>query len=413
MTSASSDLSAEAPPTQRVPALLLRPKETWPLIAAERGDIAQVYKHYLIYLAAIPALAGFIGTSLVGVGGFGLTVRVPWLQGLLSMGVSYLLSLATVYLLALVANALAPRFLGRADLGAAFKLLAYGSTAGMVGGVFLLLPSLAPLSALAGLYSLYLIFLGAPVLMQVPQQKALGYTASLLVAAIVAGLLMALLSSLLSSGGRSFGLANPGGPGAVLELPGTGVRIDTARLEQASRRMEEAQASGDAQGAGQALGEVMSAALGGQGGAPFASETLRGHVPETLDGLPRTGIEARADEAMGIRFSSVRAQFADDARQIEIHLQDVGAVPAIGVAMTAWARNSVDRENNGEVERSYRRGGVAFKELYQKDGSAAQLSALLPNGLLLEGQGALPIERLHQAFVDLGLQQLATAKRPS
>ncbi|NJS37429.1 MAG: hypothetical protein HC765_15175 [Brachymonas sp.] len=54
-------------------------------------------------LAAIPAVAGFVGYSLVGAGAFGFSVRVPILQGLTSMLVGYVLTLVVVYLLGMLA----------------------------------------------------------------------------------------------------------------------------------------------------------------------------------------------------------------------------------------------------------------------------------------------------------------------
>ena len=142
---------------ERVQAILLKPKETWPVIEAESGDIPSIYKNYLIYLAAIPAVAGFIGMSLFGVGAFGVSFRVPILAGLVNMVVGFVLSLAMVYVLALIADALAPTFKGQKNLLNAFKLVAYGATAGMVGGVFNLLPALSMLGVLAALYSIYLL----------------------------------------------------------------------------------------------------------------------------------------------------------------------------------------------------------------------------------------------------------------
>ena len=53
---------------QRVQDILLKPKDTWPVIATEPGDAAALYKDYLIYLALVPAVAGFIGMSLFGIG---------------------------------------------------------------------------------------------------------------------------------------------------------------------------------------------------------------------------------------------------------------------------------------------------------------------------------------------------------
>lgn len=181
---------------QRAKDILLKPKDTWPVIAQEGGDVPSIYAGYLIYLAAIPAIAGFIGLSLVGVSVLGTSVRVPLLSGLVNMVLSYVLSLAMVFVLALVADALAPTFGGSKNALNAFKLLAYAGTAGMLGGVFALLPALSVLGLLASLYSVYLVYLGLPVLMQCPQEKALAYTAVLLVCAFVAMLILGAVSAL-------------------------------------------------------------------------------------------------------------------------------------------------------------------------------------------------------------------------
>ena len=50
----------------RVQALLLTPKTEWPVIAAEQETVANLYKNYILILAAIPVIAGFIKGSLIG-----------------------------------------------------------------------------------------------------------------------------------------------------------------------------------------------------------------------------------------------------------------------------------------------------------------------------------------------------------
>src|SRR6476660_795512 len=68
---------------ERVPAILLRPKQTWPVIAAEPADVATIYSRYVVILAAIPAIAGFIGWTLIGAGAFGVSFTMPIATGLL------------------------------------------------------------------------------------------------------------------------------------------------------------------------------------------------------------------------------------------------------------------------------------------------------------------------------------------
>ena len=400
---------------QRVLDILMRPRETWLQINAENGNPGRIYLGYLVFLAAIPAVAGFIGYSLVGVGAFGISVRVPVVQGLVSMVVGYVLSLAMVYVLALIANMLAPRFQAQQDMGSAFKLVAYASTAGMLGGVFSILPSLAMLGLLAALYSVYLLYTGIPVLMKAPQEKAVGYTAALVVCGILAGIVVGLATSLVTPGARGLGggMAGMGDTGSVtMKVPGTDIKIDTGRLEEASRKMEEAQAKGDTQAAAKAATEMMGAALGGKGGEPFAPKLLRDTLPERVGDLPRTAIEARSESAMGMQFTHVSAQYTHEDKELEIQIQDLGAVPALRMAMAGWATTTAESENADEVERIYRQGDTTIKESYRKDGSSSDVALMLPNGVMVQAYGRLPVEDLKRHLLPLG-QKLGALRRAS
>ncbi|HNN88192.1 MAG TPA: Yip1 family protein [Giesbergeria sp.] len=400
---------------QRVLDILMRPRETWLQINAEDGNPGRIYLGYLVFLAAIPAVAGFIGYSLIGVGAFGISVRVPVVQGLVSMVVGYVLSLAMVYVLALIANMLAPRFQAQQDMGSAFKLVAYASTAGMLGGVFSILPSLAMLGLLAALYSVYLLYTGIPVLMKAPQEKAVGYTAALVVCGILAGIVVGLATSLVTPGARGLGagMAGMGDTGSVtMKVPGTDIKIDTGRLEEASRKMEEAQAKGDTQAAAKAATEMMGAALGGKGGEPFAPKLLRDTLPERVGDLPRTAIEARSESAMGMQFTHVSAQYTHEDKELEIQIQDLGAVPALRMAMAGWATTTAESENADEVERIYRQGDTTIKESYRKDGSSSDVALMLPNGVMVQAYGRLPVEDLKRHLLPLG-QKLGALRRAS
>jgi len=372
---------------QRVQDMLIKPKETWPVIEVEATDIKAIYTQYLVFLAAIPAVATFIGFSVFGISMFGATIRVPILSGLVNLVVGFLLSLAMVYVLALIANALAPTFKGEKNLLNAFKLIAYGATAGMVGGIFNLLPALSMLGLIAALYSIYLIYTGIPVLMKAPADKALGYTAVLIVCGVVAALILGAVSAIFTNtgAGNMLGSGEPDSGNVTIKVPGTEITIDTSKMEQASKQMEAAQASGDQEAASKAMGAMMGAALGGaDNGKPFAPEKLQSFVPEQLGDLERTSIEARTDNAMGLSFSSVEALYAKDDKSINVKVQDIGAVKVLAMGMAAWASSTVNRETQDEVERVYKKDGVSYKEEYRKDGSSAEYSMLLANGLMVD-----------------------------
>jgi hypothetical protein len=187
---------------ERVQSILLKPKQTWPAIEAESADVASIYTRYVMILAAIPAIAGFIGLTLVGVGGFGISYHMPIVGGIVRMIVGYVLSLVMVFVLALIVDALAPTFGGTRNRIQALKLVAYASTAGFVGGIFSLIPSLGIIGLLFACYSIYLIYTGIAVLMRCPPDKAGAYTAVVIVCAIIAGVVLGALLALVSPMGR-------------------------------------------------------------------------------------------------------------------------------------------------------------------------------------------------------------------
>ncbi len=166
--------------------LLLSPKDEWPVIEKETMAISDLYKAYVMPLAAIGPVASFIGFSMIGMQvPFMGTIRIPIGSALSHAIVTFALTLGGVYVLGLIIDFLAPSFAGTKNFDQAFKVAVYASTASWVGGVFALLPALSILALLFSLYSLYLLYLGLPVLMKSPPDKSLGYTAAVIIAAVV------------------------------------------------------------------------------------------------------------------------------------------------------------------------------------------------------------------------------------
>ncbi len=181
---------------ERAKNILLQPKQEWPVIEAEAVTTEGLYKGYIAPLAAIPAIAAFIGLSLVGINlpFSGETFRISIGSGLAYAVINFLLTLGAVYVLAMVVNALAPNFGGQKNMQQALKLVAYSSTASWLAGIFAIFPPISFL-ALLGLYSLYLFYLGLPVMMKCPADKALGYTTLIVVSAIGIFMVVGFISS--------------------------------------------------------------------------------------------------------------------------------------------------------------------------------------------------------------------------
>jgi len=164
----------------RVKNILLDPQTEWRAIDAEPDQPIDILKNYVMIVAAIPVVCGFIGASIIGVGPY----RTGILIGLIGAIVHYVLTLVGVYVVAFIIDALAPTFGGQKDFTRAFKVAAYAPTAAWVAGVFSLLPVLSVLTIL-GLYSLYLLYLGLPMLMRTPPERTIGYVLAMIVCAII------------------------------------------------------------------------------------------------------------------------------------------------------------------------------------------------------------------------------------
>lgn len=179
----------------RVQAIILKPKEEWVKIKDESATVSGLFTSYAMVLAAIPAVAQFIGYGLIGrrypfIGWFRMGIGTSLLRAVFT----YVFSLVTVYVFALIINALAPTFSSKPNLLNALKLSVYCMTPGWVAGVLYLIPYLDFLVILAGLYGLYLLYLGFNTpLMDTPKEKVMGYLVVSIVAVVVLSVVVALI----------------------------------------------------------------------------------------------------------------------------------------------------------------------------------------------------------------------------
>jgi hypothetical protein len=181
--------------------LFTNPQEYWREAVTEPGDIKALLVPKMAILAAIPAVAAFLGL-VFGFIRFGFLGA--FVGGLASMVLSYVMNIVMWVALGFIIDALAPSFGGQRDIGQSMKL-ATGTVIPMWLGSALSITSVGALGWLgwlAGLgYGAYALYLGLPVMNGTSREKAVGYTAAsigiLFVVSLVAGMLAACPASCL------------------------------------------------------------------------------------------------------------------------------------------------------------------------------------------------------------------------
>jgi uncharacterized membrane protein len=182
--------------------ICLRPIEVWPEIKQERSGVRELYESYAAILAGMPAAAHFIGITVVGISFLGTRYRAPFLPALGYAVLSYCFSLAGLYLFALAAFGLAPRFGSRHSFLNAMKLGVYSSTPCWIGGILFVVPALMPVAILLSLYGIYLLYLGLPVLMETPVERRPLYLAALVAVGVAISAIACLLPASFFPQGR-------------------------------------------------------------------------------------------------------------------------------------------------------------------------------------------------------------------
>ncbi len=172
---------------QRAKAMILSPAAEWRAIEPESGDTGYLFANYVAILAAIPPVCEFLRGGVFGWGGVHLRHlhHAGFFSSLFGALVHYLVAFVVVYAMAVIIDGLAPTFSGQKSQQNALKLSVYSMTPTWLAGVFALIPGLGFLRLLALLYAVYIFWLGLPILMKPPPDRAGRYALAVIACGIV------------------------------------------------------------------------------------------------------------------------------------------------------------------------------------------------------------------------------------
>ena len=377
----------------RVQNILLTPKTEWPVIAAEPETTSGLYTRYVLILAALGPIAMFLKGTLIGTSTFVGTYRMDMGSGITVLVLSYVLGLAGVYIFALILNALAPTFGGQKDSMQALKAAAYGSTAAWVGALAQLIPWLGGLIWLAAaIYSVYLLYLGLPHTMKAPADRAAGYTAVAIIAAIILYWIMfAIVGSVVGRGmwgGYGGGAVTVGDTGFEKGSAGAALEEWAKNMERAGEQVEKSAEQNAGAPSAAAVGALIGAAVGGiQGVAALPADQIKTFLPETLAGLPRTSLSAERNAALGFEVAEASGDYSDGAgRDLRLEINDTGGAQGL-VGLAAWANVEEEREWQGGYEKTYRNDGRIVHERWDATSNRGEYSVIVANRFVVELSG--------------------------
>jgi Yip1 domain len=432
---------------QRIKGILLSPLPEWGVIAGEPTVPAQLFTGYVAPLVAFAAVISFIHLSLIGVSlPFGGSFRTPLFSGLVTAVLTVVFGITGVFLIGLIINGLAPTFGGSRDLRQALKVSAYSLTPALLGAVLALSPVLPSLLQLAaGCYGIYILFLGLPVLMRAPQERAVGYTATVVICTLLVGVVLSVASMGLGLAGhtglmgrqeadREQGAAAAasviGGALGTNEQGRAALATALNNLAKAGEQNQAAAAPGDAaanataastgtattaQNPAAAVGGLMNA-LGGAmaGDHPVAAvdfHSLTALLPPSLPGMTRSDARGESQTAMGMKTATATGTYrGDNGAGIQVVIADMSAVSGLMNLAGAMVQNTSSESTTG-FEKDQSVGGRTVHEKYDIPGKHGVLTAMVAKRFQVELTGdGVDMSTLEQDLGSIDLGRLESMK---
>jgi len=377
----------------RIQRLILKPKDEWSAIDAEPMTVQGILMGWVAPLAAIGPAARLIQGQVFPMSVFGVTWRPPLLGAIVTAVLTWALAIASTYVWALIIDALAPSFGGTKSQISALKAAAFSGTAAWICGIFGILPFLGIL-AILGLYSIYLFWVGGPLLMKVPQDKAPGF---IIVSIIVGAVAMVVASMVaLAIGGAMFAMTpNAFGPAGGGTISVGGTTFDTGKADDAVAKL-------------QAASKSMEASIKGGDGAVKAVDpgALQNLLPASISGWNRTSVENQGGAAAGIGGSNARAEFQSGDQNFSLSVTDTGVlgnIATLGGAINA----SSNKQTTTGYEKSEMQGGNMVSEKWDNQSKSGSYSVLVASRFSVEASGSAPsIDTLKSAVAAVNLGQL-------
>ena len=378
---------------QRATNILLHPKAEWDVIAAEPATIQSIFV-YAAVLAGVAALAR-LAHGLMPFCFFVACYTPNPVFAVVSSVVYYLVTLAGVFVVGLIIDALATGFGGEKNQVQAMKAAVYSWTAAWLAGVFVVVPIFGWLLSLVGLYSIYLLYVGLPRTMKSPEQQSVGYTAVVVILGIVVFIIGGAIAGTVATMGALSGAVAGGSiaPATGTVHFGNGGSLDLDKLRAAGQQAE-AQMKAQREGGPNKVVAV-------------DPERLKALLPDSVAGAARTDVSATSAGAGGFGASNAEATYQNGNARITLKVTDLAA--AGGFAAMASAFNvQTDEQTSTGYRKVSTVNGMLVTEKYDNQSKSGEYTIIVANRFAIEADGdGVGMDALKAAVAAVGPDRVA------
>jgi hypothetical protein len=329
---------------------------------------------------------------------------------------------------------------------------AYSFTPAWLSALLALSPVLPMLLQwVAFFYGIYVLYLGLPVLMRSPQERALGYTATVVVCTLLLGIVFigigmvagrfglgpaqmpsspaahaaaqdqgaktvgnilgnALGTDEKGKAGLSAALSNLAKAGQPAEPPSS-----NAAAAHSATAVNSSSSDAAAPSPASAVGGLVTALGGALGGSHRVEvvnfKTLTAMLPESLPGMKRTNVQGENQGAVGVKTSSAKADYqGDNGADVHIEISDVSGVSGLLDAAGSLVQNTTSESTSG-FERDQAIGGRSVHEKYDAKAKKGDLSVIVAKRFEVDVAGNdIDMNTLEQSLGQVDLARLESMK---
>lgn len=169
--------------------LFFNPANEWQKIRKDSGGIVSHYLKFILIITILPAYAWYFGASNVGwTIGAGRVIKLTSESAMQISLLFYLSMIVGIGILGYMIHWMAATYEAESSVATGVQIAAYTCVPLFVCGVIGFYPILwldISVGILAGCYTVYLLYIGVPIVMQIPKEKGFLFASAMVAVGLV------------------------------------------------------------------------------------------------------------------------------------------------------------------------------------------------------------------------------------